>query len=593
MSIITDHLANYLNELDSYMKRLERDGLSKSDRKLFLDLNNEYYDVFRQAEEFPKEILQGMAEFGDNIINQTESSKELAGRYRDEIVQHANAYIDTLLRNELQFGIFQKDAEISNLQQEKIGMLQKLVELDMRMYAEITEQTKEILEVENCEILNGKVRERALWEQPVSVSESAKYQEEAVRQDMTELSKDELDQILDKHFRERGSGRGTKVLDLSNCIISNYVFKGELTDISFDRSDLRYCEFRMTKAEHLDFQNAALSDCKMIQGEFDKCNFRDADINASIFRNSMFRDCSFDTAYLRQSSINDSVFYKTSFEDTRVCDFMGSENIFHECGHPEDTVRMETVSMEPEESADYVNRLREMFSNEGYGYSWELDGVDLKDYAANLSVKISLGGEVVEEEKYSALLDNDTYAILHIDSGRQGDSLIRMFMPEMNEAIMEKLQERSREQENQRVRLKFPYMTRGTFLAVKDEIKRMGAEFDSEHKAWYVNQSAGEEKINSIQEYIAAHDEAIYLHLPPAGQKEFRSMTDQLKQDGARYNPDKKSWFITEKADRSKFQQYIPKDSVYEKLNGYKAEAEKQKDNHQIGDRKKETPELA
>ena len=597
MSQITENLSEYLKQLDSYMERLDKNELSRKDRKLFFELTNEYYDIFQQAEAFPKELLQGMSEFNDNIMKQSDDNRDLAGRYRDDIVQRASEFIDASLRNELQYGIFRKDAEILNLQQEKIQMLQELADLDMKMYGQITEQTQEILEVQNCEILNDRVREIPLWERTDSVPEITGYQDEIEQQkDRTEekeetlmekkrvISKDELDQILNDHFRVSRSGHGTKTLDLSNCIISNYVFKGDLSSISFDHSDLRYCEFRMTRAEHLSFQNAAIADCKLIQAEFDQCNFNNADINGTVIRNSMFREGSFDTAYMRKSVISDSIFYRTSFADTRIREFAGSENIFHECGHPENTVRPDAGAMTQEESKRYANSLREVFSNEGYIYSWELNGVDPENYAADLSIKISHGGEVVEEEKYSALLDPDTYAISHIDTRRQGDSLIKMFIPEMSTAIMESLQEKIKGQEHQRVRLKFPYMTRETFREVKDEIKRMGAEFVPDRKGWYVDQSIGKEKITNIQDYITSHDEAIYLRLPSASPEEFKRIIEQIKQDGARYNPDKKRWYITESADRKKFWNYLPtyamlfkpENSVHEKLNQYKADARQQ-----------------
>lgn len=615
MSKITDYLSDYMKELDSYMNRLHRDELSRKDRKLFLDLSNEYYDIFLKAADFPDELLQGIAEFSDNIANQSNEGKELAGRYRDNIVQNANAYIDVSLRSELQFNIFRKDAEISDLQREKLQMLQELVELDIKMSGRVTEQTKDILEVQNCELLNGHVRELSLWEQtsPAPAKEITMYQGEMEHQGKTDkkeevsmekkrvVSRDELDQLLNNHFTERRSGHGAKTLDLSNCIISNYVFKGDLSAVSFDRADLRYCEFRMTKAEHVSFQNTNLSECKLTQAEFDKCSFNNADINSATFRNSMFRNCIFDTAYMRQSSIQDSVFYRSSFDDTRMREIVGRENIFHECGHPEDTVRLETATdMDKEEVAKYADSLREMFNNGGYVYSWGLNEVDLENYAADLSIKISQEGEIIEEEKYFALLDPDTYEISHVDTMRQGDSLIKMFMPEMNTVIGENMQEKSREQ--QRVRLKFPYMTRDTFMAVKDEIKRMGAEFDPGQKGWYVKQSVGKDKIASIQDYISSHDEAIYLKLPFTEEPQrFKQILEEIKQNGARYNPVKKRWYITEAADRSKFFTYLPtsellfggkNNSVHEKLSGFKAEAEKQTDKHEAGYRRKEVPEL-
>lgn len=486
-------------------------------------------------------------------------------------------------------------------------MLQELADLDMKMYGKITEQTQDILDVQNCEIFNGRVRELALWERNDAVSEMVSYQDEEQHSKHLEkdevtmepiakkrvLGKDELEQLLHNHLMENQSGRGERILDLSNCMISNYVFKGDLSAISFDRSDLRGCEFRMTKGKKVSFQNAVLSECKMIQSEFEHCKFDNADINAARVTNSLFRDSSFDSAYMQQCSIRDSVFYHTSFADTRMCEFGGSDNIFHECGNLEDTVRVETSpDMDQKEAADYASGLIEMLNNEGYMYSWELAGIDLENYTADFSIKILYDGKNVEEEKYSALLDRDTYAISHIDTRRQGEALVKMFMPEMNRVIMTNLQKIS--EQEQRVSLKFPYMTRNTFMTVKDGIKRMGAAFDPDRKEWYVKQSAGKEAITNIQDYITGHDEAIYLKLPPAGPKEFQGMIGQLKQDGARYNSDKKLWYITEKSDCSKFRQYLPaaKDSVHEKLNNYKSVTEKQHTNVQeMGSRRQETPE--
>ncbi len=616
MSKITEYLSDYMKELDSYMNRLNRDGLSRKDRKLFLDLSNEYYDIFQKEEDFPNELLRGISEFSDNIANQSNEGKELAGRYRDNVVQHATDYINTLLRNELQFGIFQRDAEIINLQREKIQMLQELVDLDIKANGQITDQTQDILDVQNCELLkNGRVRELSLWEQTNLAQEITMYQEEMVQQGKADkkdevsmekkrvVSKDELDQLINSHLMESRSGRGAKTLDLSNCIISNYVFKGDMSAVSFDHADLRYCEFRMTKAEHVSFQDAVFTECKMTQAEFEHCSFNNADIKAAKVANSMFRGSSFNTADMRQCSIQNSVFYHTSFTDTRMRELSGSENIFHECGNLADTVKLEaTPDMDREEAANYVNSLREMFNNEGYMYSWELDGADLENYAADFSIKISHDGKTVEEERYSALLDPDTYAISHIDTGRQGDSLIRMFMPEMNRVIMGNLQ-KIKEQEEPRVRLKFPYMTRATFMLVKDEIKRMGATFDPGRKEWYVKQGVGKETINHIRDYIEEHDEAIYLKLPfIEDAQKFKQILEEIKQNGARYNPMKKKWYITETMDRSKFFVYLPtsellfggkNNSVHQKLSGFKAEAEKQTDKHEAGYRKREAPELA
>lgn len=126
--------------------------------------------------------------------------------------------------------------------------------------------------------------------------------------------------------------------------------------------------------------------------------------------------------------------------------------------------------------------------------------------------------------------------------------------------------------------LKLPYMTEATFHEVKDNIKAMGTKFNVQKKIWYVERAAGKETVNAIQDYINKHDEAIYLHLPVTNKEGFKQLVAQLKQDGAKYNSDKKAWYITDKMDKSKFANYLKeeKESVKAKISQYQSEVEKQ-----------------
>lgn len=62
-------------------------------------------------------------------------------------------------RMKLMASIFQKDAQILNLNKEKLDLLQKLYDQEMKMYGGISKIGKEILEVEHCEVFHGRVRE--------------------------------------------------------------------------------------------------------------------------------------------------------------------------------------------------------------------------------------------------------------------------------------------------------------------------------------------------------------------------------------------------------------------------------------------------
>lgn len=171
MSEITNYLGGYLNELNNYIDRLNTDRLSRKDKKLFLEMSNEYYDVFKESlngseiNQFPAELLDAIAAFNDNISSQEDRSNELANQYHDAIVGLSDDYIKTVERLELQFGIFHNDAEILRLQEEKTQMLQRLVDLEIQKDGQISPETAEILEVQHSEIVNGQVRVIGAWEQ--------------------------------------------------------------------------------------------------------------------------------------------------------------------------------------------------------------------------------------------------------------------------------------------------------------------------------------------------------------------------------------------------------------------------------------------
>ena len=152
MSEITDYLGGYLNELNNYMERLNSDRLSRKDRKIFLEMSSEYYDVFKESagenivNEFPGELLDAIAAFNDNIIGQEDNGQELANQHHQTIVSTANDYIERVECSELQFGIFQKDAEILRLQEEKQQMMQNLVDLEIKRNGQISPETIAILD---------------------------------------------------------------------------------------------------------------------------------------------------------------------------------------------------------------------------------------------------------------------------------------------------------------------------------------------------------------------------------------------------------------------------------------------------------------
>lgn len=126
--------------------------------------------------------------------------------------------------------------------------------------------------------------------------------------------------------------------------------------------------------------------------------------------------------------------------------------------------------------------------------------------------------------------------------------------------------------------LNLPYMSADTYKTVCEGLKEMGAKFNGDKKKWYIDYSVPQETSDNIKNFVAAHDEAIYLQLPSKNSKEqFNQMIQQLKRDGAKFNPDKRAWYITDKQDAGKFAAYLQseKTSVLGKLEHNKEAAAK------------------
>lgn len=64
-------------------------------------------------------------------------------------------------RMKLMASIFQKDAQILTLEHEKMEEMQRLYELEMKMYGRMSKLGNEIFEVQHYEVFHGRVREMA------------------------------------------------------------------------------------------------------------------------------------------------------------------------------------------------------------------------------------------------------------------------------------------------------------------------------------------------------------------------------------------------------------------------------------------------
>lgn len=163
MSEITENIKGYLNELDNYMQRLNEGKLSRNDKRMFLEMSEEYYRIFEEysAEDkgFPKELLNEIENFNANIINQDVNAIGIASELFERINKNGEMYNNMHTRVELMQDVFQKDVATYRLHDEKIEILQKLVDMDLKIYGKVTDETIAILEVQHCELQDTKVIE--------------------------------------------------------------------------------------------------------------------------------------------------------------------------------------------------------------------------------------------------------------------------------------------------------------------------------------------------------------------------------------------------------------------------------------------------
>lgn len=105
--------------------------------------------------------------------------------------------------------------------------------------------------------------------------------------------------------------------------------------------------------------------------------------------------------------------------------------------------------------------------------------------------------------------------------------------------------------DSSRVYLTLPNKNNEEFKALLQELKQGGAKFDQDSRRWYIDSGANSQ--GEFNAYIRT-----YLTLPSMDKDTFKLITQQLKQDGARFDTSKKQWYIDATCDKTKFSAYLP-----------------------------------
>lgn len=120
------------------------------------------------------------------------------------------------------------------------------------------------------------------------------------------------------------------------------------------------------------------------------------------------------------------------------------------------------------------------------------------------------------------------------------------------------------EKQPDRVYLSLPPVSKGKFPAMLQELKQNGAKFDKERKQWYTDRKSTESGV--FNAYLWT-----YLTLPSMKREEFVLLVNQLKQDGARFDQGKKRWYIDGNCARDKFLAYLESGLQEQKRTGQEA----------------------
>ena len=154
-----------LNELmDSYLERADKNGISNKYRGDVIQFIGTYYEM--SGADNIKAAL-GEAEFAKlrNSIFQMQTSVEenntdLLRQNKAVMLEIVEREENKVARTEMLTGIFQSDIQQMNIHDEKIKMCQGFVDLDIKIYGEITEETLQVLDVQNVTVVNGIVEEK-------------------------------------------------------------------------------------------------------------------------------------------------------------------------------------------------------------------------------------------------------------------------------------------------------------------------------------------------------------------------------------------------------------------------------------------------
>lgn len=131
------------------------------------DYYNEYQKILKEKgagaaltfeDEFLSEASKIFVDFQDAVA---ENNVEKLKSIRSETKKFIRRGEDKAMSLEAVFALFNNDIQQMKLDDEKVKNCQTIVDMDIKIYGEITDKTKEIMEVYHFELVEGKVRKKS------------------------------------------------------------------------------------------------------------------------------------------------------------------------------------------------------------------------------------------------------------------------------------------------------------------------------------------------------------------------------------------------------------------------------------------------
>lgn len=154
MESIVESVKGIMESIHLSQERIEKGILSQKDQKNLIEMLGEIIESIDKREEFQEndEITQLKEHLGNiqEALFSKDPVKVISEQKETSVIVDQLSYEVTF--NNLTMGIFQNDDQITQLQNEKADLVQQLIDLDMEVHGEISDITRQVLEVNHVNL---------------------------------------------------------------------------------------------------------------------------------------------------------------------------------------------------------------------------------------------------------------------------------------------------------------------------------------------------------------------------------------------------------------------------------------------------------